>query len=255
MRKLLAVLRICTIREGRLENLSDKAVNKINDNLNSRLENIIDSIYNTREHSEYDNRFIESDHIGNILVEACEIEEKSAGNIKKLFENYQYDISDKTANDVIGLLFDVSQMPVRIFEAKPERVVGLNEVAFAVMPAGKYPELKAKFESKGIEVKTYDPNTENSRLDVINSRPDIRFSQDNSLDGGGIIRYNDDIDIPYRESRQLREYIMSENNRNGSELKPFDKKEIGDNFYVWRNNSKTDYDVIAQVEIDGNEDN
>ncbi|MDY5229578.1 MAG: hypothetical protein SPH44_00455, partial [Eubacteriales bacterium] len=75
-----------------------------------------------------------------------------------------------------------------------------------------------------------------------------------SLDGGGIIRYNDDIDIPYRESKQLREYIMSENNRNGSELRPFDKKEIGDNFYVWRNNSKTDYDVIAQVEIDGNED-
>ena len=240
--------------EGRLENLSDKAVNKINDNLNSRLEDIIDNIYNTREHSEYDNRFIESDHIGDILVEACELEEKSAGNIKKLFENYQYDISDKTANDVIGLLFDVSQMPVRIFEAKPERVVGLNEVAFAVMPVGKYPELKAKFENKGIEVKTYDPNIENSRLDVINSRPDIRFSQDNSLDGGGIIRYNDDIDIPYRESRQLREYIMVENNRNGSELKPFDKKEIGDNFYVWRNNSKTDYDVVMQIEIDGNED-
>lgn len=240
--------------EGRLENLSDKAVNKINDNLNSRLENIIGRIYNTREHSEYDNRFIEIDHIGNILVEACELEEKSAGNIKKLFENYQYDISDKTANDVIGLLFDVSQMPVRIFEAKSERVVGLNEVAFAVMPAGKYPELKAKFESKGIEVKTYDPNTENSRLDVINSRPDIRFSQDNSLDGGGIIRYNDDIDIPYRESKQLREYIMSENNRNGGELKSFDKKEIGDNFYVWKNNSKTDYDVVMQIEIDGNED-
>lgn len=75
-----------------------------------------------------------------------------------------------------------------------------------------------------------------------------------SLDGGGIIRYNDDIDIPYRESKQLREYIMSENNRNGSRLKPFGYKEIGDNFYFWRNNSKTDYDVIAQVEIDGNED-
>ena len=87
-----------------------------------------------------------------------------------------------------------------------------------------------------------------------NDTENVKFSQDNSLDGGGIIRYNDDIDIPYRESKQLREYIMSENNRNGSELKPFDKKEIGDNFYVWRNNSKTDYDVIAQVEIDGNED-
>lgn len=75
-----------------------------------------------------------------------------------------------------------------------------------------------------------------------------------SLDGGGIIRYNDDIDIPYRESKQLREYIMSENNRNGSRLKPSGCKEIGDNFYVWKNNSKTDYDVVMQIEIDGNED-
>lgn len=87
-----------------------------------------------------------------------------------------------------------------------------------------------------------------------NDTENVKFSQDNSLDGGGIIRYNDDIDIPYRESKQLREYIMSENNRNGSRLKPFGYKEIGDNFYFWRNNSKTDYDVIAQVEIDGNED-
>lgn len=87
-----------------------------------------------------------------------------------------------------------------------------------------------------------------------NDTENVKFSQDNSLDGGGIIRYNDDIDIPYRESKQLSEYIMSENNRNGSRLKPFGYKEIGDNFYFWRNNSKTDYDVIAQVEIDGNED-
>lgn len=94
----------------------------------------------------------------------------------------------------------------------------------------------------------------NIRENSENDTENVKFSQDISLDGGGNIRYNDDIDIPYRESKQLREYIMSENNRSGSRLKPFGYKEIGDNFYFWRNNSKTDYDVIAQVEIDGNED-
>lgn len=94
----------------------------------------------------------------------------------------------------------------------------------------------------------------NIRKNSENDTENVKFSQDNSLDGGGQIRYNDDIDIPYRESRQLSEYIMAENNRNGSELKSFDKKEIGDNFYVWKNNSKTDYDVVMQIEIDGNED-
>ena len=94
----------------------------------------------------------------------------------------------------------------------------------------------------------------NIRENSENDTENVKFSQDNSLDGGGIIRYNDDIDIPYRESKQLREYIMSENNRNGSRLKPSGCKEIGDNFYVWKNNSKTDYDVVMQIEIDGNED-
>ena len=94
----------------------------------------------------------------------------------------------------------------------------------------------------------------NIRENSENDTENVKFSQDISLDGGGNIRYNDDIDIPYRESKQLREYIMSENNRNGGELKSFDKKEIGDNFYVWKNNSKTDYDVVMQIEIDGNED-
>lgn len=94
----------------------------------------------------------------------------------------------------------------------------------------------------------------NIRENSENDTENVKFSQDNSLDGDGIIRYNDDIDIPYRESKQLREYIMSENNRNGGELKSFDKKEIGDNFYVWKNSSKTDYDVVMQIEIDGNED-
>lgn len=94
----------------------------------------------------------------------------------------------------------------------------------------------------------------NIRKNSGNDTENAKFSQDNSLDGGGGISYNDDINIPYRESVQLREYIIAENNRDGSELKPFDKKEIGDNFYVWKNNSKTDYDVVMQIEIDGNED-
>lgn len=94
----------------------------------------------------------------------------------------------------------------------------------------------------------------NIRKNSGNDTENVKFSQDNSLDGGGGISYNDDINIPYRESVQLREYIIAENNRDGSELKPFDKKEIGDNFYVWKNNSKTDYDVVMQIEIDGNED-
>lgn len=76
---------------------------------------------------------------------------------------------------------------------------------------------------------------------------------DLSIDEDTGIRYNDDIYISYREKSQLEEYIISENNR-FKKVKTFGYKEIGDNFYVWKNNSKADYDILMQISIDGNED-
>ena len=76
---------------------------------------------------------------------------------------------------------------------------------------------------------------------------------DANIDEDMGIRYNDDIDIPYREKKQLDEYVISANNR-ANKLKTLDYKEIGNNFYIWRNNSKTDFKVLMQIEIDGNED-
>lgn len=74
------------------------------------------------------------------------------------------------------------------------------------------------------------PYVDGARLDVLNSEPDIKFSVSRGIDADRGIRYNEDIDIPYRETKQLREYIMSENNRNNSELKPTGCKEIGTAF-------------------------
>ena len=62
----------------------------------------------------------------------------------------------------------------------------------------------------------------------------------------------DERDIPYNERRQLQEYIMRKNHQN-KKLKPVDCKEIGDNFYVWRNKSKTDYSILFSIPIVGNE--
>ena len=76
---------------------------------------------------------------------------------------------------------------------------------------------------------------------------------DANIDEDMGIRYNDDIDIPYREKKQLDEYVISANNR-ANKLKTLDYKEIGNNFYIWRNNSKTDFKALMQIEIDGNED-
>ncbi len=59
--------------------------------------------------------------------------------------------------------------------------------------------------------------------------------------------------LNYEESVQLREYIMSVNNSSEG-LKTVDCKEIGNNFYVWRNSSKTDYSILFSVPVVGNKD-
>ena len=61
------------------------------------------------------------------------------------------------------------------------------------------------------------------------------------------------IQIYLIAKKQLDEYVISANNR-ANKLKTLDYKEIGNNFYIWRNNSKTDFKVLMQIEIDGNED-
>ena len=59
--------------------------------------------------------------------------------------------------------------------------------------------------------------------------------------------------LSYDEYVQLNEYIMDVNNRPGK-LKNADCTEIGNNFYIWRNNSKTDYEVLFTIPLEGNED-
>ncbi|MBQ3114881.1 MAG: strawberry notch family protein [Clostridia bacterium] len=60
-------------------------------------------------------------------------------------------------------------------------------------------------------------------------------------------------DIPYREYVQLRNYIVQKNNSTDALLST-DCKEIGDNFYIWNNTSKTDFTVVGSIPIVGNED-
>ena len=64
---------------------------------------------------------------------------------------------------------------------------------------------------------------------------------------------NNRFNIPYNEKIQLDDYVLRKNHSDNA-FKKIDYKEIGNNFYVWENNSKTDYTVISMIEIDGNED-
>ncbi len=93
---------------------------------------------------------------------------------------------------------------------------------------------------------------EQKKAELVKKHPDVKFSIENELQNNSFGDIISKEDIPYREKRQLEEYILSKNH-SSNKLKNFDCKEIGDNFYVWHNNSRTDFDVVGMIEIEGNE--
>lgn len=87
----------------------------------------------------------------------------------------------------------------------------------------------------------------------------------NSMDAGGNNAVLDSVgfgndyslsydvfNIPYNEKRQLDDYVLRKNHSSKT-LKKIDCKEIGNNFYIWNNNSKIDYTIIDSIPIVGNE--
>ena len=179
-------------KEGRLQHLSEEQAAAINDSLSNRLDDIINKILRTKPHSQYDNDFIMMDSIGYILVEVGDSGKYTVDNIEKIFSKYGYKINNGLAAEIRDLLFDTSQMPVNIFEAKPERAVGFDEVLAAVVPDTTDNAFIESLKSAGIEnIIEYKQDDEQSRLDAVNSVDDAKFSlKRKNIDNGNEDNYN-----------------------------------------------------------------
>lgn len=163
-------------REGRLQNLSEAQLGEIQNELQTRLYNIIDTIDKESGRSGYDNEFMRFDTIGNILTEIGESGKYNVADIQKVLKEYGRDVSDDTAMQVKQLLYDVTQMPVNIFEAKPARVVGFDEAKVFVIPNNADPKLKQELLNRGYSIAEYDPDVEGNRQKVVNQFEEYRFS-------------------------------------------------------------------------------
>lgn len=188
-------------REGRLQNLTEEQEKAINDALGDRLSAIINKIYNSKPHGKYDNELIIMDSIGEIITEAAESGKYTVDNIEKIFSGYGYKIGNQEAMDIRDLLFDISQMPVNIFEAKPERAVTFDEVLAAVVPDNTDGAFIEKLKNAGVEnVIKYKRDDEQSRINAVNSVEGAKFSISES--------YPDEIDEWDRNGRRDDELFV-----------------------------------------------
>lgn len=137
----------------------------------TRLANIIDRIMDAE--SNIENRFMEQDRVGKILAEASR--NNTEANIKKVLASHK--LTTAVASDFKALVDDIKEAPVDIFEAKPERVVGFDEVKYAIIPDNASVELKNALNKAEIETKTYESGNDADRLKVLNTLSDVRFSK------------------------------------------------------------------------------
>lgn len=163
--------------EGRLQNLTEEQFATIQDQLQGRMFDIIEAVDQENGHSGSDNSLIRYDIIGEILMEISEGGRYNVTDIQEGFKRNYKQISDETALKVKELLYDVSQMPVNIFEAKPERAVGFDEVKAAILPDGTDPKIAEALKNSGAKVYFYEKGDNETRRRLVNSMQEYKFSQ------------------------------------------------------------------------------
>ena len=166
--------------EDRLQNFSVEEYAAREDALNTRLYNVIDSIIKKTN----SNGITDVDHVGEIIQQAAGKKNFSEKKVRETFAKYPYWIvSTGDIKEITDIINEVKKMPVNMFEAKPERVVGYDEVAAAVVPSNIDENVLQGLEDRGIRTVMYDPDAEGARKDAVNALEGIRFQLEDIDEG------------------------------------------------------------------------
>ena len=162
--------------EGKLKNLTEEEVEAIYDEIDSKFHSILRNIGEKSER-EYD--LFTADYIANVVSEIVQDNITSTDKIIKKFDEYGWKASEKDVQNIKDLLDAIESMPVNMFEAKPRRAVGFDEVKAAVIPASTEEDIKQGLSDRGIQMYEYDPNVEGDRIEKVNeaaTAQGLRFS-------------------------------------------------------------------------------
>lgn len=236
--------------KGRLAHRTPEEAKAAWDEFDNRLSAIINRIMDAE--SGIDNRFIEQDRIGSVLAEASR--NNTEANIKKVLT--QYKLTPAVAADFKALVDDIKSAPVDIFEAKPERVVGLDEVKYAIVPSDVNSDVTTALNNAGIETKTYENGNEADRLRVLNTLSDVRFSKQLDTDTSSEITQADVEQLRSIGRKSISEFTSEDIQKSEKWAKKF-YSELGTKspffrawFGDWRENDTGKTNVVTVPTID-----
>lgn len=123
------------------------------------------------------NSLIQDDNAADAILDAVRTRKTAAG-IEKALKSYGMNVYEGVGNDILNLMHKISEMPTEYFEAKPQRAVGLDEIAMVVAPDTITNEQTKALNKNGIPFQTYEAGNEDARHQVIENLQDVRFSRE-----------------------------------------------------------------------------
>ncbi len=159
--------------KNRLSQMDEEEYSKIKQNFGERLHEIATAIMDKTER----NQFIAMDNAQECIVDAVRSSKTKSGILKNLKQYQQLNVTEADVDDIVKLVGEISNMPTEYFEAKPQRAVGFNEVATAIIPNNSSEELKTALDEKGVVYREYEAGNEEARTQVLNSLEDVKFSE------------------------------------------------------------------------------
>ena len=142
------------------------------------------------------------------IIASTKTNEQAKRLIKR---DYTFEIKDSEILKIRKLAEKVAELPVKYFEAKPERVVNFNEIVKVFVPENTNVKILDFFEYKGIDVEIYN-ETKPTRQDLLKNLPqDVRFSL---KDGEGEYVYSKGQISKYvAEHSKVKAYLKSDAER------------------------------------------
>lgn len=134
-------------------------------------EKIIDFVNRAEETSGWS-----TDTLRSSLIEAGgEYAKAGESAVRKYFRQEKLNLTEEQIREAISLMDEAREIETGYFEAKPERVVGLDEIYKVIVPEDET-EVIDELEKHGIPYETTD-GTDEDRLRVLNEQDEARFSK------------------------------------------------------------------------------
>lgn len=160
--------------EGRLQTIDTEEYNEKVEKLEGKLHGVMAEIVG--DENDLFEHMNKMDHVGELILDAAK--KPTEANVKKILTKYGHKVTDAQAKEISDVIKEIKKMPVNMFEAKPQRVVGYDEVAYWILPDNTSEETRKRIEkaSETAPILEYKKGDENQRKNIINSLNDVKFS-------------------------------------------------------------------------------